>query len=524
MTEVQQELFGLLCELDDICRANDITYYLIGGSALGAVRHHGFLPWDDDADIVLTKQNWEKLKPILENSPYPNRKLVSWEDDDDEPSVFFRYVDTTKTFLLHSMFYKSMPWGNIIDIFVLNPLPVNKKEWPAYHKTMRRFGEYVMQSAILCCSKASPLTYHWDTLRGRILGRARVRKMLYKKLSCYSEKECEYYSYLYARIHIVYKKEIFQKPRYCMFEGRLLPVPTQVEEHFRILFGDNWYDIPSEQEKIVHFAAHDTKHSYKEYMYDYSHYMNSKKIKKVALQAKCLKIWASVFSWKYRTYLCRKKAQYLSSLLQNYYGEREIQRKEMMLQQDFNGLLQMYDVFYQEQLNADMQEQQEVISLTGEQMYEAVYSLILSGKNRKAQKILDIQHEEQEWARPLKKMLKEKNEAFILFEAGNYEVLYPVIVRLARTYPKDKDIAFILLSFAAKNQSYMQKCKKHLERYISYIMDTWPEATEFNKFKADIELLSGNIEQAKNLYLEVQERTRNGMILLDVQKQMEKMR
>ena len=51
----------------------------------------------------------------------------------------------------------------------------------------------------------------------------------------------------------------------------------------------------------------------------------------------------------------------------------------------------------------------------------------------------------------------------------------------------------------------MQKCKKHLERYISYIMDTWPEATEFNKFKADIELLSGNIEQAKNLYLEVQE-------------------
>ena len=58
MTEVQQELFGLLCELDDICRANDITYYLIGGSALGAVRHHGFLPWDDDADIVLTKQNW----------------------------------------------------------------------------------------------------------------------------------------------------------------------------------------------------------------------------------------------------------------------------------------------------------------------------------------------------------------------------------------------------------------------------------------------------------------------------------
>ena len=377
-----------------------------------------------------------------------------------------------------------------------------------------------MQSAILCCSQASPLAYYLDVFKGKIFGQAKVKKRLYEKLSCYSEEECEYYSYLYARVHIVYKKEIFQQPRYYPFEGRMMPVPTLAEEHFRILFGDNWYDIPAEQDKIVHFAAHDTEHSYKEYMYDFFHFMDAKKVKKVALQAKRLKIWASIFSRRYRAHLCRKKAQYLSQLLQNYYSSQEIQRKEMMDAQNYNGLLQMYDEFYKEQLRNEMQEQKAKIVLTYQQMYEAVYSLIMSGQNRKAKKILDF-YENEEEITLLNQMIERKNKAFVLFELGNFEELEPMIWELAEAYPKDKDIAFILLSFATRNQQYMQKYKEYLEARLFDIMETWPEAIEFNKFKADFELFAGNITRAKELYLDLQKHTRNGMVLLDVQKKLE---
>ena len=51
--------------LDGVCKANGLTYFLTGGSALGAVRHHGFIPWDDDMDIALPKKDFDKLVKIL---------------------------------------------------------------------------------------------------------------------------------------------------------------------------------------------------------------------------------------------------------------------------------------------------------------------------------------------------------------------------------------------------------------------------------------------------------------------------
>lgn len=65
MNSLQKKLYVMLNDFDEICKRNNITYYLAGGSALGAIRNNGYLPWDDDLDVYITRDNWEKLKKFL---------------------------------------------------------------------------------------------------------------------------------------------------------------------------------------------------------------------------------------------------------------------------------------------------------------------------------------------------------------------------------------------------------------------------------------------------------------------------
>ena len=109
LKEIQTELLEQVKEFDVVCRKNNIQYSLHGGSMLGAVRHKGFIPWDDDIDITMTRENFQKFKSLLDqempgyhlsDNITPTARLMRKEYG-DRPFVWidileYNYISTNK--------------------------------------------------------------------------------------------------------------------------------------------------------------------------------------------------------------------------------------------------------------------------------------------------------------------------------------------------------------------------------------------------------------------------------------------
>ena len=79
--DVQEKILEIIKFVDRLCREYEIVYYIMGGTALGAVRHGGFIPWDDDLDIFMTPDQYEKFKTVFNDYNSSDFILQEWKTD-----------------------------------------------------------------------------------------------------------------------------------------------------------------------------------------------------------------------------------------------------------------------------------------------------------------------------------------------------------------------------------------------------------------------------------------------------------
>jgi len=93
----------ILSFIHDFCEKNDIKYSLCGGTLLGAVRHKGFIPWDDDIDIFMLRDQYEKFISLMENNDDDTFKLITYKNSKNYNLLFAKVVDK-RTILIEDPF------------------------------------------------------------------------------------------------------------------------------------------------------------------------------------------------------------------------------------------------------------------------------------------------------------------------------------------------------------------------------------------------------------------------------------
>jgi lipopolysaccharide cholinephosphotransferase len=126
LQELQNTEYEILCKFADFCDAHRIAYGLSGGTLLGAIRHDGFIPWDDDCDVHMSAQDFKKFRRCIRRDPIPGMHF-SWIDTDPDCPFYFAKLrkngtympeDLTRTLDMHN--------GVWIDIFVYTGLPKSR--------------------------------------------------------------------------------------------------------------------------------------------------------------------------------------------------------------------------------------------------------------------------------------------------------------------------------------------------------------------------------------------------------------
>jgi len=142
--KLKKIIFDILCDFASACQSQSIRYSLAYGSLLGAKRHQGFIPWDDDIDVMLLRADFDRLPAIMEKT-FPGKYIIRMPGDDkNDPIRFAKIMVKNTTFLeieYEGLAEKRNFWRGIsIDVYPLDFVPESQKKQKTWYKHCRFYG------------------------------------------------------------------------------------------------------------------------------------------------------------------------------------------------------------------------------------------------------------------------------------------------------------------------------------------------------------------------------------------------
>lgn len=250
---LQKELLEIMKSFHDICCANDIKYYMLGGSCLGAIRHKGFIPWDDDMDVGLPRKDYDKFCKEAKNILPSNLELRYYKSDKNSPFHYVKLINKNTTLVEKN--YINYVEGLYIDVFPLDGM--NKFNF---------LGK--MRAQIIWLCKAI-LIYHLTTTVKKkiyqnvfkIFARCISLKFIHifvEKLMTLNKMDnppllCNFFGSWEPREII--PSSVFGQPTLYQFENTAFYGPQKADVYLKSLY-DDYMQLPPEKDRICRHDYH----------------------------------------------------------------------------------------------------------------------------------------------------------------------------------------------------------------------------------------------------------------------------
>lgn len=259
----------LLFKFDEVCRKHQLKYTLAYGSLLGAIRHDGFIPWDDDIDVFMLRKDYEKLKLLKEEfqSPY----FLQIPGQEGYYFSFAKLRNSNTTSLSHAFRYESFNQGFSLDIFILD-----NYDSRTIDEDLEKIRTLVAEcSALMRRSCPHPsktdidLMQRFPVIRKGAVIINEMDAILRRHEGSITDKYVCLCNLIYNYRRGLFPREDIDSVQEILFYGRPVMIPQNYDAVLRVIYGDYMKLPPVEERGKWHAGAlYDPDRPYSEYIKD----------------------------------------------------------------------------------------------------------------------------------------------------------------------------------------------------------------------------------------------------------------
>lgn len=255
--EVREKTLDMMDHIHNLCEAKGIEYYLFYGTLLGAVRHKGFIPWDDDFDIAMTRSNYIRFCDAVEKENNEIYKLCNRSNTENYYYGVARYADTRYKYVSDVSGLKAFDNGIFIDVYPLDNFGNSLSEAESIKKRCMKLNTaymvYLNKRSLrggLRSIIRTAMHYYYKIKYGRGLDQT-IDDMLFRKIqSLTSDSDSQIGLICWDSTVVPYEKNALSSRIKCEFEDREYWIPTEYDQILTLEYGD-YLKLPPEKERVA---------------------------------------------------------------------------------------------------------------------------------------------------------------------------------------------------------------------------------------------------------------------------------
>ena len=258
----------LLNKLTEVCNKNNIRFFADAGTLLGAVRHKGFIPWDDDIDVAMLREDYEKLIKLSKDFEEPYF-LQSWYTEKGyyRGHAQLRNSETTAILKSEEKFKFKFNQGIFIDIFVLDSVPNDEKELKIEEKKMNLYNKFIFRKFYYDKNNKS-LKNIVKLFINSIINIDKIylkKENLLKSYDIRNNENIAPLGFIFETKKRIRNKHLYDEVVWLDFENTKIPCPKDYDKYLKCRYGKDYMipqNIPTTHGDIIL----DTEKSYKDYI------------------------------------------------------------------------------------------------------------------------------------------------------------------------------------------------------------------------------------------------------------------